>query len=39
MIENNATTGMTFAHSLIVMLATGILACMRTNNLSERHPA
>lgn len=39
MVENNATIGFTFALDLIVMLAIGVLACMRTNNLSELRPA
>lgn len=39
MIENDATIGITFVRSLIVMLVIGVLACLRTNNPSELHPA
>ena len=39
MVENNATIGFTLALSLIAMLATDVLAGMRTNNLPESFPA
>ncbi len=39
MVENNATIGFTFARDRIVMLTISVLACMRTNNLSDLHPA
>ncbi|GAA0562381.1 hypothetical protein GCM10008997_08340 [Halomonas salifodinae] len=39
MVENNATIGFTFARDRIVMFTISVLACMRTNNLSDLHPA
>lgn len=39
MVDNSATIGFMFALVPIVMLAISVLACLRTNNLSDQRPA